>query len=141
VEASDERIRVVFNGVTIADSTHALRVLETRHPPVYYIPRDDVLVQHLEPSPRHTMCEWKGRADYFNLRVGDHSADNAAFTYAEPLAGYEVIAGMIAFYASPMDGCFIGDELVTPQAGNFYAGWITRQVVGPFKGGLSSRRT
>jgi uncharacterized protein (DUF427 family) len=136
VEASDEHVRVIFNGVTIADSTHAHRVLETSHPPVYYIPRADVRMEFLTPAPHFTLCEWKGRADYFTAQVGDKSAANAAFTYATPEPRYEAITDAIAFYAAPMDACYVDDELVTPQEGNFYAGWITSRVVGPFKGSL-----
>ncbi len=134
VEPTSKRIRVVFNGFTIADSEQALRVLETSHPPSYYIPPEDVLMEHLEPSARTSLCEWKGRATYFNVVVGERRAALAAWTYPDPLDGYRSLAGKLAFYVEPMDACFVGDERVRPQPGSFYGGWLTSDIVGPVKG-------
>lgn len=140
VEAVPERIRIVFNGVTIADSTHALRVLETSHPPSYYIPQTEILMQHLVLVPRyHTFCEFKGEASYWTLTVGDRTSPNAAWSYARPNKGFEAIRDHLAFYASRVDECYVGDERVQAQEGDFYGGWITSKIVGPFKGGPGTR--
>jgi len=129
---------VVFNGEVVAETTHAQRVLETSHPPVYYIPPEDVRLQYLEPSSWHTFCEFKGRASYVTLRVGDRVSKDAGWTYPDPTPGYETLRGAIAFYPSRVDACFVDDEPVTAQPGDFYGGWITADVVGPFKGGPGS---
>lgn len=134
VEPTPRRIRVVFNGETIADSTRALRVLETSHPPVYYIPREDIREGVLSRSPRRTYCEFKGMASYWAVRVGDQAVPDAAWSYPEPTPGYEALAGCAAFYPGRMDACYVDDEQVTPQPGDFYGGWITADIVGPFKG-------
>jgi uncharacterized protein (DUF427 family) len=135
VEESVRRVRVVFDGQVIADSTRALRVLETSHPPVYYIPPDDVRREYLLPSERETFCEFKGRAGYYTVAHGGRISANAAWFYPQPSPGYEQLAGYIAFYPSRVDACFIEAEQVTPQPGDFYGGWITADIDGPFKGG------
>jgi uncharacterized protein (DUF427 family) len=135
LEPTARRIRVVFAGVTIADSRRAHRVLETSHPPVYYIPPADIQMQHLSLTPQGSFCEWKGRAAYYTLVVGDRRAENVAWSYPDPTPTFAAIEGALAFYAGPMDACYVDDELVTPQPGGFYGGWITADVVGPFKGG------
>lgn len=138
VEPTPKRIRVVFNGVVIADTTRALRVLETSHPPTYYIPKADIQMQYLAKTSRSTICEFKGRASYWTVAVNGAVAENAGWSYENPAAGYEAIAGHIAFYASRMDACFVDDEQVMAQAGDFYGGWITSDIVGPFKGGAGT---
>jgi uncharacterized protein (DUF427 family) len=135
VEPVSKHVRVIFNGTVIADTHEAIRVLETSHPPVYYLPLKDVRSEYLVPEPGTSLCEWKGRARYYSVVVGDRRADKAAWTYPDPLAPYRPIAGHVAFYAGPMDACTVDGEQVTPQPGGFYGGWITRDVVGPFKGG------
>lgn len=134
VEQTSKRIRVIFNGVTIADSTRAYRVLETSHPPVYYIPVADVRMLFLRKTDRETLCEFKGMAAYFSIVVGDKIAPNAAWCYPDPTQGYEVIRDHLAFYPSRMDACYVDEEKVQAQAGDFYGGWITNEIVGPFKG-------
>ncbi|HSL33935.1 MAG TPA: DUF427 domain-containing protein [Candidatus Limnocylindrales bacterium] len=134
VAPDDRNVRVVFNGVTVAESSRAIRVLETAGAPVWYVPPDDVRTDLLEPIDSRTVCEWKGDASYFDLRVGDRVARSAAWTYPRPRPGYESIAGYVAFYAGRVDAAFVGDERATPQPGDFYGGWITSDVVGPFKG-------
>jgi uncharacterized protein (DUF427 family) len=129
---------VVFNGEVVADSMRAQRVLETSHPPVYYIPPEDVRLQYLEPSSRHTFCEFKGRASYVTLRVGDRVSKDAGWSYPDPTPGYGTLRGAIAFYPSRVDACFVDDEQVIAQPGDFYGGWITADVAGPFKGGPGS---
>ncbi len=134
VERTDKRIRVVFNGVTIADTTRAYRVLETSHPPNYYIPPDDVQMDYLSPTKRSTFCEFKGEARYWTVKVGERPVENAAWGYLKPTRGFEAIRGFVTFYPGLMDACYVDDERVTPQPGGFYGGWITSDVVGPFKG-------
>jgi len=133
------RLRVVLGGVTIAETTRGLRVLETSHPPNYYFPLDDVVPGALEHGPGASFCEWKGRAHYFTVRGGERVEEGAAWGYDRPSAAFAELADHVAFYAHRMDGCFVDDELVVPQPGDFYGGWVTRDVVGPFKGGPGSR--
>ena len=138
-EASDRRIRVVLGGETVVDTTRAVRVLETSHPPVFYVPLEDIRDGVLEPADRPTtFCEWKGSASYYDVVAGGKRAERAAWTYREPLPGFEAIRGAVAFYATLMDACFVDDERVEPQPGAFYGGWITSEVVGPFKGTTGS---
>jgi uncharacterized protein (DUF427 family) len=134
VELTAHHIQVVFNGVTIADTRRAYRMLETSHPPVYYLPPADVQMQHFTRTGRSSLCEWKGRASYYTLTVGERTAANAAWFYPEPVAEYAAIRDHIALYPQLMDACFVDGERVTPQPGGFYGGWITAKVVGPFKG-------
>jgi uncharacterized protein (DUF427 family) len=134
VESVPKRIRVVFNGVVIADTVESKRVLETSHPPVYYIPPQDITMEYLVDAPGSSLCEWKGRARYYTVAVGARKAERAAWTYPDPAAGYEIIRDHVAFYAGPMDECTVDGERVTPQPGGFYGGWITKEIVGPFKG-------
>lgn len=130
IEPTSRRIRVVVDGVTIVDTTEALRVLETSHPPVYYVPRASIRAGALVPGARSTFCEFKGGAAYFDVRVGERVIADAAWSYADgPLADH------VAFYARKMDGCLVDDEVARPQEGDFYGGWITSDLVGPFKGG------
>jgi uncharacterized protein (DUF427 family) len=134
VEPEERRVRVEFNGLILADSTGAYRVLETSSPPVYYMPPDDVQTQYLEVSDHTTLCEWKGKATYWSIRVGDRFVENAAWSYPEPWTGYADIQDYIAFNATKIDACFVGSHQVKPQPGKYYGGWITPEVVGPFKG-------
>ena len=135
IEASRRRVRVVFDGLTVADTSRALRVLETSHPPVYYVPPQDVLQDRLRPSPRHSVCEFKGTADYFTLASSGRVSENAAWSYPQPAPGYESLAGYLAFYPGRVDACYLEDELVVAQPGDFYGGWVTRDITGSFKGG------
>jgi uncharacterized protein (DUF427 family) len=134
LEREPQRLRVVLGGVTIADTRDGWRVLETSHPPTYYIPPSDILADALVPASGSSVCEWKGRAAYFDVRGGGRDAGRVAWCYPDPTPAFRPIAGHVAFYAGPMDACFVADERVTPQPGGFYGGWITAAVVGPFKG-------
>jgi uncharacterized protein (DUF427 family) len=134
VEPVTERVRIVFGGRTVVDTTDAVRVLETSHPPVYYVPRRAVDAD-LEAAPGATFCEFKGAARYLTLTVPGRRAERAVWYYPEPAPGYEALTGRVAVYPSRMDRCEVAGEAVTPQEGDFYGGWITSQVVGPFKGG------
>jgi uncharacterized protein (DUF427 family) len=134
LEVSRRRLRVVLGGITIADTIAGFRVLETSHPPNYYFPLVDIRPDALEPGVGSSWCEWKGRAHYYTVRGGDRVERQAAWAYANPSPGYEQLAGTVAFYPALMDACFVDDELVRAQPGGFYGGWITSDVVGPFKG-------
>jgi uncharacterized protein (DUF427 family) len=134
IEKSSKHVEVFFNNVLIADSSATLRVLETSSPPVYYIPRSDIEMKYLIPSAKITACEWKGAASYYTVSVYDKRAENAAWHYPDPAHGYEAIRDHIAFYPQMMDACYLDGELVKAQPGKFYGGWITRDIVGPFKG-------
>lgn len=135
VEQSLKRIRIYFDGKLLADSKDVLRVLETSHPPTYYIPRSDILEELLERHPKRTFCEFKGEATYYTVRGPHQSAEAAAWEYPRPRKGYEPLVDHLAFYAASMERCFVDDEQVDPQEGSFYGGWITSEIEGPFKGG------
>jgi uncharacterized protein (DUF427 family) len=135
VEQTGRRIRVELGGEVVADTRRALRVLETSHPPTYYVPLEDVAPGALVASDgASTYCEWKGVASYYDVVGGRTRAGRAAWTYHDPSPGFEPIRDAVAFYPAAMDACWVDDERVEPQPGGFYGGWITSDVVGPFKG-------
>ncbi|WBU39094.1 DUF427 domain-containing protein [Homoserinibacter sp. YIM 151385] len=134
VEPSRERVVVRLGGEIVVSTRAAVRVLETSHPPTYYLPAADFAPDALASAPGASMCEFKGRAAYLDVRAGGVIASRAAWTYPSPLPGYESLRGMIALYPGAMDACEIGGELVRAQDGDFYGGWITDRIVGPFKG-------
>lgn len=139
LEPTERRLRVVLAGRTIAETRRGYRVLETSHPPTYYFPPEDVDPSVLTPSrSRATHCEWKGAARYFDLRVGDRTVVSAAWCYPEPTPGFLPIRDHVCFYPSKVDACFVDDEQVRAQEGDFYGGWVTSWIVGPFKGGPGS---
>ncbi|NJO39799.1 MAG: DUF427 domain-containing protein [Cyanobacteria bacterium CRU_2_1] len=134
LEDSSQHIQVVFNGVVIAETHRAKRVLETSHPPVYYIPPEDIQQDYLTRTSRSTYCEWKGQAAYYTIAVGDQKAENVAWFYPNPTPDFESIKNYVAFYPSRMEACYVDGERVQAQSGDFYGGWITNNIVGPFKG-------
>ena len=134
VEATRKRIQIIFNGETIADTVRAQRVLETSHPPVYYIPLADIRTEYVRPGNGRSFCEWKGAAGYYTVEVNGKVAENAGWYYPNPTPAFAAIKDHVAFYAAPMDACLVAGEKARPQPGNFYGGWITGDVVGPFKG-------
>ena len=127
-------IIIDFAGMQIARTNGAYRVLETSHPPTYYLPPNDILEGVLCSPAVTSLCEWKGRATAWDVVVAPHRAKRAAWSYAHPTPAFAPIAHYVAFYAGAMDACRVGGERVTPQPGGFYGGWITPQIVGPFKG-------
>lgn len=139
LEHVSERLRVVFNDQTIADTTAGYRVLETSHPPVYYLPAADINRQFVLAAPGSSWCEFKGQASYWSVDVAGRRSENAAWSYSAPSPAFADIAGYLAFYASRLDECWVGQERVQPQQGDFYGGWITSRIVGPFKGGAGTR--
>jgi uncharacterized protein (DUF427 family) len=138
LEDSTRHIQVVFSGVTIADTHRAKRVLETSHPPVYYIPPEDIRMEYLTRTPRATFCEWKGQAAYYTITVADQRAENAAWFYPAPTLDFADIKDYVAFYPSRMEACYVDGERVQAQPGDFYGGWITSNIAGPFKGGVGT---
>ncbi len=138
LEDTPKHLQVVFNGVTIADTRRAKRVLETSHPPVYYIPPEDIRMEHLLKTSRSSFCEWKGQAGYYTIAVGERQAPDAAWFYSNPTPAFASVKDYVAFYASRMDACYVDGEKVEAQPGDFYGGWITRDIVGPFKGGAGT---
>lgn len=135
LEPTPKRLRVIFNGQTVAESVRGLRVLETSQPPAYYFPPGDVRQDLLMRSGYRTLCEWKGVAVYFTLQVQSKVSQNAAWSYPNPSAGFELLRDYVAFYPSRMDTCYVDGQPVRAQEGDYYGGWITPDVVGPFKGG------
>ena len=134
LERSQRIVRIEFGGREIARSSRTWRVLETSHPPVFYIPYDDVASDVLRPAAGGSFCEWKGRASYYDLVAADRTSELAAWTYLKPHRDYAPIANAVAFYPARVDAAYVDDERVQAQPGDFYGGWITREIVGPFKG-------
>ncbi len=135
VEPSDEHVVVTHRGVVLADTTDSLRLLETSHPPTYYLPRSAFADGVLRPGRTGgSWCEWKGGADYIDLVVGAEVLTAVAWTYPTPSAGFEALVDHVALYPGRVERCTVDGEVVEPQPGNFYGGWITSRVTGPFKG-------
>ena len=134
VERVEWRIRVVHADMTIVDAPFAMRVLETSQAPAYYVAPEFVDHDRLVPVARRSMCEWKGAASYADVVVGERRASDACWTYREPTPRFEAIRDHWAFYAQSLDECRVDDELVDPNDGSFYGGWITANVTGPYKG-------
>lgn len=133
LEPVPQRIRILFTDRMIVDTTRAFRVLETHHPPTYYIPPEDCDCDLL-PVAGQTMCEWKGAASYFDVQAGGRTARRAAWCYNNPTSGFREITGFLAFYAAYMDACDVAGVPVLPQAGQFYGGWLTPNLTGIAKG-------
>jgi uncharacterized protein (DUF427 family) len=141
LERTERAIRIVHRGIVLVETTRAMRILETSHPPVYYISSDDIAMEHLQPSlMRPTHCEFKGLASYWDIAIEDHAVEAAAWSYPKPMTRYSKLRDRLAFYAGRVDECSVDGEIVIPQAGDFYGGWITSHVSGPFKGELGEVR-
>jgi uncharacterized protein (DUF427 family) len=138
LEAVRRQVEVIHGGQTIALTLEPLRVLETSHPPVYYLPRDCVVPGVLVPTGRTSFCEFKGVASYFTVVMGSAAAPDAAWSYERPSPGYEAMAGYVSFYPEQVEVCLVDGEYVQGQPGGFYGGWVTGEIVGPFKGGPGS---
>lgn len=135
LERSDKLVVVEFAGEVIAETRRALRILETSHPPTYYIPPEDIHREFLIAGELHTFCEFKGNASYWTLKVNERLSENAAWYYPRPTQRYAELKDHACFYPSRVDACYVDGERVQAQAGDFYGGWITEKIVGPFKGG------
>jgi uncharacterized protein (DUF427 family) len=138
LRADPREVVVVLAGVEICRTTGGLRILETSHPPTWYLPASDWLPGSLRPGEGGSFCEWKGAAAYLDVVGGDRVEAGAAWTYPQPSPAYAAIAGHVAVYPGRMDRCTVAGETVRPQEGGFYGGWVTSDVVGPFKGGPGS---
>lgn len=138
VEADPREVVVVLGGVEVCRTRRGLTVLETSHPPGWYLPREDWAPGVLQAAPGSSYCEWKGVAAYLTVMGGDREAVAAAWTYPDPTASFAVLRDHVAVYPTAMDECTVGGERVRPQEGGFYGGWVTDDVVGPFKGGPGS---
>lgn len=139
LEVTERHLVVALAGTVVAETRRAHRVLETSQPPAYYLDPADVRTDLLRPSAEATFCEWKGQASYFDVVVGDAVAAAAVWTYLDPTPSFTAIRGHLAFYAQRLD-CSVDGEAVTANEGSFYGGWITSDVVGPFKGGFGTAR-
>lgn len=140
VEAERRTVRVVLSAVEIVHSTRALRVCETASPPCVYVPPEDVRPNVLRPMPGRTLCEWKGLAMYWKAAVNERRVSEIAWSYPEPFEPYALLRDWIAFFPGRVDECWLGDEAVRPQPGAYYGGWVTSEIVGPFKGAPGSER-
>jgi uncharacterized protein (DUF427 family) len=138
LEPTPKHLTITFNGETIADTKKAWRVLETSHPPVYYLPPEDIRMEFLRLTQRRSFCEFKGSANYWTVKVGSQEEKDCAWSYENPSPAFQPIKGYIAFYASKMDTCTVEGEEVDAQEGDFYGGWITADIVGPFKGSVGT---
>ncbi len=134
LEPSPKTVTVEHQGITIAETQHSYRVLETSHPPVYYIALADIQSAFLIPSTRHSFCEWKGQANYYHLKIGNQMVENVGWFYAQPTANFAAIQNHVAFYPSKVDACFVDGEKVSAQPGDFYGGWITADIVEAVQG-------
>ena len=139
VEPPDETVEIHLGGGVVARSTRALRVLETSHPPTYYVPAADFVAGALRPTTGSSWCEFKGMAAYLDVVAGPVVAARAGWTYPRPATGFEALVDHVAVMPAAMDECRVGGEVVVPQEGGFYGGWITSRVVGPFKGAPGTR--
>ena len=138
LEACSKKIEIIF-GDTIAVTYHSYRILETSHPPTFYIPREVFQTDLLIPKEVKTICEWKGEADYFDIKSTDgRISKNAAWSYNSPSKDFIKIKSYVALYPNAVDKCLVNNEVVKSQDGNFYGGWITSDIVGPFKGGIET---
>ncbi|MEN0047847.1 MAG: DUF427 domain-containing protein [Bacteroidota bacterium] len=139
LENTNKHLVIEFGGIQLAETNAAFRVLETSHPPVYYLPQKDIKMEYLQLSDgRSSFCEFKGAAVYWNIITPNKECSKAAWSYPEPSFNFLNIRDYIAFYASKMDACYVDGELVQAQEGDFYGGWITSDIVGPFKGGVGT---
>lgn len=139
LEASSSLIEVTLAGICIARTDRALRVLETSHPPTYYLPIDAFAADCLKPAVGTSFCEWKGHASYFDVSAGHVVARRAAWGYPHPTSPYKKLVDHVALYSWAMEACTVDGEAVVSQPGDFYGGWITSWVVGPFKGDPGTR--
>ena len=138
-EPCTARITIEHDGQVVADTRASIRTLETSHPPTYYIPSADIDSGLLRRAEGSSFCEWKGAAVYWDVVVGRTILPRIGWSYPSPSADFSILRNHIAFYAGPFDRCSVDGEIVTPQPGDFYGGWITGKLAGPFKGVPGSR--
>ncbi|MDB9541008.1 DUF427 domain-containing protein [Anabaenopsis tanganyikae CS-531] len=138
LQDTDKHLKVICGGIILADTRRGKRVLETSHPPTYYFPPEDIKLEHLIETPKKNLCEWKGAYQYYDISIGNQYIHYAAWRYFDPTPNFLPIREYYGFIAALMDACYVNDELVVPQSGDFYGGWITADIVGPFKGGAGT---
>lgn len=138
-EPNKHHLQIIHKGVEIASTRAGYRTLETSHPPTYYFPPEDVTWTHLSANPKRSLCEWKGQAHYLDATIDGDSLEAIAWTYIHPTESFAMIRNHVAFYPDSFDECLVDGEVVIPQPGGFYGGWITSHVAGPFKGIPGSR--
>lgn len=134
LESFKGHIRIIKNEIILVDSNTAFRILETSHPPAYYIPESDIDSKYFKINDRTSFCEWKGRANYVDLIINETRIKNVGWTYPSPNKRYPELKNTFSFYAGKFDKCLVNDEKVQAQEGDFYGGWITSNIKGPFKG-------
>jgi uncharacterized protein (DUF427 family) len=135
LERVDVPLRVEHAGRVIVAASGGWRIMETSHPPVYYLAPEAIAAGALRRNERSSFCEFKGTARYWDLVDGERVlVPDAAWSYPRPAPAFQAITDHIAVYAGRVDACYVGTERVAPQAGDFYGGWITSAIVGPFKG-------
>lgn len=139
LEPAGVPLRVIFAGLRLAETTRALRVLETHHAPTYYIPQADIDMAALVPTARQSFCEWKGMASYFDLARDGRHAPGGAWCYRDPTPRFAALRDHVSFYAGAVDAAFVGDLQVEPQPGDFYGGWVTPNLKGRIKGAPGTR--
>lgn len=139
LEPTSSHLVVEFGGVTLADTTRGFRVLETSQAPAFYLPPDDVAFEHLVATSSRTFCEWKGYASYWTVEVDGRRSPDAAWSYPTPTPPFAELRDHVAFYPQRVDACWVDGEQVRPNEGDFYGGWVTSKVVGPFKGAAGTR--
>ncbi|WP_017304168.1 DUF427 domain-containing protein [Spirulina subsalsa] len=133
-EDTSKHLKIICQGIILAETTRGKRVLETSHPPTYYFPPEDIKLEYLMGNAKKGFCEWKGYYQYIDVRIGEKLIQNAGWQCYQTSPPFIALQGYYSFFAGLMDACYVNDELVTPQAGGFYGGWITSDIVGPFKG-------
>jgi len=138
VEAYPGFVEIYHKGYPLVKSSRTYRVLETSHPPVFYIPQEDIIMELLHKTKRTSMCEFKGMAVYYDLSPNLEHIKNIAWSYEDPRKSFEAIKNHLAFYPSKVEACYVDGEKVQAQEGDFYGGWITSNLKGPFKGGPGS---
>lgn len=131
-------LRCEIAGKILAETTKGYRALETSHPPTYYFPPGDVDMSMLKMSGHSSHCEWKGKASYYDFSFGDRTVSNIAWTYLSPTSTFIALKNFLCFYPSKLDACYVNDEQAHAQEGDFYGGWITSNIKGPFKGGAGT---
>ncbi len=135
LEPTARRLRIIHKGIVVADTVAGLRTLETSHPPTYYLPPADIDMGLLHASAqRGSFCEWKGRATYWDVHIGQDTLFGVGWSYPDPTPAFAALKDHIAFYAAPFDEVWVDGERARPQPGGFYGGWITSDLAGPFKG-------
>ncbi len=134
MEKATKHLKIFHGKHTIADTIRPFRILETSHPPVYYFPPENVSMQFLKENNYTTRCEWKGEAKYYDMEIDGKLIKNVAWTYPNINKRYKEMEDYIAFYPGKFAACYVNGEPVQAQQGDFYGGWITSEIVGPFKG-------